>query len=212
MAFFNLSPRHAVGALALLALAGMLGCSIGSPAQDDPTRYYVLSDSALPPATPGPNALRIGLQTPSLGSFLTKRDMVVRNGANEVKFEDYRRWAESLEAGIPRVVRARLLASADVASAAIEPFPIGQERDYDVSIEVRHCEGATSADGHTVARFAATIEIMTSAPSPTVVVRKVFVAPDQPWDGTDFNQLARLLSADVTALGAEILADLPAKR
>jgi len=204
--------RLALGTLAAVLLAGLGGCSLGGAPQDDPTRYYILSDAALPAAAADPHGLRIGLRTPALGSYLKRREMVVRDGANEVTFEDYRRWAESLEAGIPRLVRARLLASPAVASAAVEPFPIGEDRDYDVAVEVRHCEGATAGDGHMVARFSATVEIITAGADPAVVVRKVFNAPDKPWDGTHFDQLANLLSQDVTALGAEILADLPARR
>jgi hypothetical protein len=37
------------------------------------------------------------------------------------------------------------------------------------------------------------------------------VAPDQAWDGRDFDHLAGLLSADVVGLAREILAELPAK-
>jgi len=198
----------ATAALALLGLAS--ACNIGTPAQDDPTRYYVLADPApTAAAAAAPGGVRLGLRTPALENYLKKRDMVVRSGANEVDFRDYRRWAEPLEGNIARLLRAHLLAAPAVASAAVEPFPIDQDRDYDVAIEVRHCEGATGADGHSFASFAATIEITSAGLNPQVVVRKVFVAPPAGWDGADYARLASLLSADVAALASEILADLP---
>jgi hypothetical protein len=44
-----------------------------------------------------------------------------------------------------------------------------------------------------------------------MVSRKVFVAPDAAWDGHDFGRLASLLSADVAAIGREVLAGIPPK-
>ena len=63
-------------------------------------------------------------------------------GENEVEFRDYRRWAEPLDAGVARVLRARLLASPDVAQVYAEPFPADQDRDFDVSVEVTQVRGA----------------------------------------------------------------------
>jgi len=204
------SARAAAAAAALILLGLASACSIGTPAQDDPTRYYVLADVTPPGASAAaPTGVRLGIHTPALESYLKKRDIVVRSGANEVDFKDYRRWAEPLEGNIGRLLRAHLLAAPGVASASVEPFPIDQDRDYDIAIEIRHCEGATAADGRSFASFAATIEITSAGPAPQVVVRKVFVAPPAGWDGADYARLASLLSADVAALASEILADLP---
>jgi hypothetical protein len=135
----------------------------------------------------------------------------VRTGENEVEFRDYRRWAEPLEAALSRVLRARLLSSADVAQVSVEPFPTDQDRDFDVSVEVRRCEGLAPRSGKTGASFVAIFEISTTGPNPRVVQRKTFVAPDSAWDGTDYDRLANLLTADASALGQEILAALPPK-
>jgi hypothetical protein len=43
------------------------------------------------------------------------------------------------------------------------------------------------------------------------VARKLFTAPAGAWDGRDFGRLANLLSADISALGQEIVADIPAR-
>jgi uncharacterized lipoprotein YmbA len=200
-------------ALSLLGLAvlGLLSaCNIGAPAQDDPTRYYLLSDSAALSTTPSasPTGARIGLHAIVIEGYLKKREMVVRTGDNEVDFKDYRRWAEPLEAAVSRLLRASL--APGVANVASEPFPIDQDRDYDVAVEVRHCEGLVAPGGDS-ASFAATFEIWTAGNTPRLVARKTFVAPAAAWDGSNYDRLASLLSADVSALGQEIAATLPPK-
>jgi uncharacterized lipoprotein YmbA len=200
-----------------LAASGFLGllaaCNIVPPAQDDPTRYFVLSDSAASAtqATPTAGGVRIGLRSVRLEGYLKRREMVVRAGDNEVEFRDYRRWAEPLDAAVGRVLRGALLASPGVAQVQAEPFAPDQDRDYDVSIEVRRLEGAASGPGKFRASFSAMIEVSTAGANPHVVSRRLFVAPDAPWDGRDFDRLASLLTADVSALGQEIISELPAR-
>jgi uncharacterized lipoprotein YmbA len=198
------------------ALAGLLGllaaCNVVPPASDDPTRYFLLSDP--PPAVvqaPAAGAVRIGLKEIGLESYLRKKEMVVRTGENEVEFRDFRRWAEPLDASIVRVLRLRLLGAPGVAEVFAAPFPADQARDYDVTIEVRRCEGAATPAGGFVASFAAMVEISTAGADPHPVSRKLFTAPDAAWDGRDFERLASLLSADVSAVAQEIVAGIPAR-
>lgn len=203
------------GPLIPIALAGLAcalaACNVVQPAQEDPTRYFVLSEPAVRPGqAPAPAAgVRIGLRAVRLENYLHRREMVVRTGENEIQFRDYRRWAEPLDAGVARVLRTRLLASPEVAQVYAEPFPADQERDFDVSIEVRRCEGSLAPSGKYAASLSAAIEVWTAGTNPHIVAHRVFVAPDAAWDGRDFDRLASLLTADVSALGQEVLADLP---
>ncbi len=194
-----------------LCLAGALaGCNVVPPAQDDPTRYFVLSGVPAP-AAPVQGNLRVGVRTVRLAGYLNRREMVVRVGPNEVEFRDYRRWAEPLDAGITRVVRSALLASGQVSQAWDEPFPAEQERDYDMVIEVTRCEGAAAGSGRFEAHLSALAEIWTAGPNPRSVARRVFTAPAEAWDGRDYDRLAALLSGEAAALGRDLLAALPAK-
>jgi hypothetical protein len=200
-----------LAALGLLALAA--GCNLASPPEDDPTRYYVLSDAGGSDAhaAQAPGTLRIGLRAVGLEGYLKNRQFVVRTGANEVDFRDYRRWAEPLDAAISRMLRAKLLASPGVGQVSCEPFPLEQERDFDVSVEILRFEGDVTAPGRASANLTALIEVSTTGADSKVVVRKRFVAPAAAWDGSSFDQLAGLLSHDVAALGQEIASDIPAK-
>jgi hypothetical protein len=186
------------------------GCNLVPPATEDPTRYYVLSDVPAPVAAAA-GTLRVGIRAVRLDGYLRRREMVVRTGANEVEFRDYRRWAEPLDGAIARVVRSALLASGAVAEAWIEPFPPDQERDYDVKIEITHCEGVAPAFGRAEASLAAVVEVWTAGGSPHRVIRRLFTAPAEAWDGRDFDRLAALLSTDLGALGRDIASALPPK-
>lgn len=205
-------PAVLVPALIPGLLLALTACNLAQPAQDDPTRYFVLSDPAARQGeAPAAGTLRIGLRAVRLEGYLKRKEMVVRTGENEVEFRDFRRWAEPLDAGIARVIRSRLLASPEVAQVYSEPFPLDQDRDFDVLIEVRRCEGSMAPSGKPAASLSATIEVSTAGANAHVVARRVFVAPDAAWDGSDFERLASLLSADVSALGQEALAAVPAR-
>jgi uncharacterized protein len=197
--------------VAPVLLAGLVACNIVPTAQDDPTRYFVLSDPAIQaaPANPSATAVRLGLKEVRLESYLKHKEIVVRTGPNEIQFRDFRRWAEPLNAAIARVLASSLKASSDVAQVQMEPFPFDEKRDFDVSVEIHRCEGVLDASGKYQAGFSAVIEISTTGADARVVARRQFAAPDAAWDGENFDRLASLLSADVSALGGEILAALP---
>jgi uncharacterized protein len=200
-----------LGLCAALGLLISAGCNVIPPAQEDATRYFVLSGPELPAVQTPTGSLRIGVRTVRLESYLNRKEMVVRTGANEIRFEDYRRWADPLDAALTRIVRSRLLGDPAVAQVYAEPFPFDQARDFDVSIDVVRFEGTLGADGKFTASMAAVIEVSTTGAGSRIVSRKLFEAPPQAWDGTDFNGLAALLRGDTDLLAQEVASELPAK-
>jgi uncharacterized protein len=204
-------PQTSLPRIAALCLMGVLAaCNVVPPPQDDATRYFILSDPAAP-APPGGlvhGTMRIGLKSVVLDGYLRRREMVVRTGENEVAFKDYKRWAEPLDTAVSRIVRSTLAASPAVAEVYTEPFPFGPKRDYDVSIEIRRCEGAV-VSGKYVARLSAIIQVSTTGDDAHVVSRRLVMAPPESWDGDDYGQLANLLSIEAAGLGRDVLADIP---
>lgn len=197
--------------LALLAAlaAGLAGCDVIPAPQPDLTRYYLMSAPEPRAEAPaGGGTLRIGLRAVAVPAYLKGPEMVVRRGANEVVREETARWAEPIEAGVGRALRAGLRASPAVAQVWAQPFPLDQDRDYDVSVEVVRCEGAEG--GGNRARFSAVIEVSTAGAQPRVVARREFEA-DSAWDGKDFAQLAAGLGRAAAKLGSEAAAALPAE-
>ncbi len=207
-------PRASLGLLAATGLLVVLaGCDVIPPPTDDPTRFYVLSAApgAGQQAAPAPGAVRIGLKAVRLEGYLKHIQIVVRTGANEVEFRDFRRWAEPLDAAVYRALRSRIMAAPGVAQVYAEPFPADQDRDYDVSVDVLRCEGEMTSSGKYVASLAAEVEVSTAGANPRVVARKLFTAPAAGWDGTNFDALAGLLSKDIASLALDVVADLPPK-
>jgi len=204
------STASAIVGLGLILL--LAGCNIIPPPLSDPTRYYVLDA----PATAGSGdtvpagSLRLGLKAIEVPAYLRGREMVLRDGANEVYLEDYARWAETLQAGLTRVLKRELQANPAVGRLDAAPFPFDATHDYDVAVTIVRCEGAAEGGRH-VASFAAIIEITTGGTDPRLIVRKEFVAPEVPWNGKDYSELAAGLSQGVAALSREIVAALPPK-
>ena len=200
--------------LACACLAALLvgGCKILPEATIDATRYYVLDGpAATEPAAAHPaGAHQIGLRPIELPGYLhNHKDIVVRTGGNELRFEEFARWAEPLETGIGRVLKERLLSTDTIGGVATYPFSVDIRRDYDVVVRVLNCEGLTLGGKRGVARFAAAYDIIASGAGGQVVARRTFTAPDLPWDGADFGSLARLLSDSVAKLSDDIAANLP---
>lgn len=197
--------------LAVVGL-GLAGCSILPAPPADPTRYFVLTGPSLNDdgVRNFGGALNVGLKSVDIAPYLRKPTIAVRRGTHEVIYDDYIRWAEPLEAGVARIVQARLLAAPGIGRVHHAPLSFDQQRDYDVALSIIRCEGVTG--NRSVARFAAAVEVTTSGDDPQVVLRKVFQAPDAEWDGQDYAALARALSQGVAALCEEIVAALPEKK
>jgi uncharacterized lipoprotein YmbA len=176
------------------------GCSLPQ-AMPDTSRNYVLrvTGEAVPPK---PSGLHVGLFPVQLPEYLKQRSMVVREGASEVRYNDEERWAESLDAGLTRVLRERLSATAQVLAY---PFTLEQARDYDVRVRVQACEG--TSDGGVV--FSATFEIYAAGANGVLVAQNTFTAEPAKWDGRDYAKLAGLIGADATKLADVIAAAMP---
>lgn len=195
-----------------LVLLSLGGCKIIPEATVDATRYYVLSGPATADLavshTTGTH--QIGLRPVELPGYLRNRkDMVVRTGPNELRFQEFALWAEPLEAGASRVLRNRLLSSDKIGGVVTYPFSIDIKRDYDVVVRILNCEGLVQGEKGSVARFAACYDIIATGAGGQVVVRRTFTVPDQEWNGTDYAALARLLSEAVAKLSEDIAVNLP---
>ncbi len=193
-----------------LAVLGLSGCNLIPPAQEDMTRFYVLS-SDVPVAETSPTGVSVAIRPVTVAGYLTHRDLVVRNGENEIAFKDLARWAEPIDTGVARIVRSHLLAAPGVSHVYLPPTPLDAPRDYEVTIDVIRCEGARTAAGTYVARFSGIIEIHKAGATDETGVRRVFQAEDRPWDGHDYSQLVSLLSQDVEGLGGAVADALPKK-
>jgi uncharacterized protein len=201
------SVRLLAGLLGI-AVAALSGCALPQ-AQPDLTRFYVLAAApAKTPAAPAEKRWQLGLRPVEAPPYLHNRAMVVRLGANEVRFAEESRWAEPIEAGVARVLRETLEARADVERVVPVTANAETPRDCDVLVRLQRCEGARDAGA---ARFVATVEIYALGDRPARVARETVSVEIPGWDGRDFADLARKLSAAVDQLADKTVALLPAK-
>lgn len=116
---------------ALLAVIAA-GCT-GSP---KPT-YYTLSSPTLP-ATLASNNLRVMVGPIALPESLDQPRLVVHSTNNEVKMQEYHRWAGSLKNDIGRVMGAQL--ALDLKTSDVWSFSQSTQTqfDYQVLIDVQN--------------------------------------------------------------------------
>jgi uncharacterized lipoprotein YmbA len=197
--------------LTLAVLAGS-GCSILPEAAADPTRYYVLGDpaaAARPAASVRGEAGAIAIRSIELPAYLrNSRSMVVRAGENEVRYEDFSRWAEPLDAGIQRVLKDGLVSALGASSVVSFPLASGETRQWDLRVRVARCEGAAPAAGSAGVLFSASYQIVSVADGALVAQGDLSVT-DLEWNGRDFGELARQLSRAVARFAEEVAAKVP---
>lgn len=209
------APRGSGRAIAVLlgclGLVALSGCSLPQ-AQPDLTRYYVLTSSKAPAPESGtvePRAEaakpRIFISAVSVPEYLRGRIVVVRLGPNELRYVDDSRWAEPLEPGLARVLRESLAAHPGVRIV----FRPTDEHDYDVNVQVRHCEGVVT---RRAAHLAAHVEIITAGNDPKVVAQDDYSLDVAGWDGKDYAALTSKLSEAAVSLAEHLTALLPQRK
>ena len=182
--------------LSLVCLLVGTGCNVIPTSQPDATRYYVLATlPAKPAATPAARQWRVALRPVDVPSFLRGKAMLVRQGGNEIHYADEARWAESLEAGVSRVLRESLENRGEISHVVSS---LGEEHDFEVAVRLLRCEGDRDAK---VARFTAVVEIYPAGVGTERRARETYNAEIPNWDGS-YSQLASKLSE-----GADGVAD-----
>lgn len=207
-------PAFILIAVAVLAGAAGSGCSLVPRAEPDPTRYFVLDSSPRSgtdaTATATATAVAVAPVVLAPGYLAGTRSLVVRREGNEIRYEDFARWAEPLDAGIARVLRERIPGAVALApgrrprSEAAAPSAV-------VRVEVLRCEGVLERDGEGVAFFSAVYQISDGTPD-GAVHRGAFTDGGRRWDGRDPARLATLLGEAVSALADEIFRRIPGAR
>lgn len=196
----------------LLVASGLAftACSLPLPqAQNDPTKFYVLSVPSLGVARPAEAsaAPAIRLRPIEVAPYLQSRSMVVRHGANEVDFREFARWGESLDAGVTRVLREELLArhaASSVESGFLRPSEV-RDVPFELTVRVLACEGRI--DGSV--DFDAVWQLASTAENGKVVAQGDFKPTTLRWTPKHEATLAAALSQAVAGLAGEIAAGIP---
>jgi uncharacterized lipoprotein YmbA len=132
-------PRDVALALSGLALTGCLNLK---PVIDR-TRFYVLS--AAPAATPGMagsnGELAVGISRVDIPAYLLDSRIARRQGASEIKYSEYHRWAEQLDRGLQRVLGADLSSLLSSDRVVLSAWQRGEVRaEVHLSVQRFECD------------------------------------------------------------------------
>jgi uncharacterized lipoprotein YmbA len=123
--------------IALLCAFVSLATGCGST---PPARFYTLS------ATPSPAAasssLSVAVGPVSVPGAVDRPEIVVRTSANEVRLDEFNRWAAPLQEDLSRVIAENLVAMLGTPRVTLFPQTLSADADYRVAIEVQRFESA----------------------------------------------------------------------
>ena len=132
--------RRPMFAILFLGAALAAGCGTSPP-----SRFYTLDATAAATATTSTaaqSALVIAVGPVSVPAIVDRPEFVVSAGPNEVKIDDFNRWAAPLQDGLSRAVAENLVALLGTPRVVRFPQPLAIEADYRVVIEVRTFDSA----------------------------------------------------------------------
>jgi uncharacterized protein len=125
---------HNLAGIAFLSIFTAVAGGCGStPA----SRFYTLSAGAAPAATPSNLSVSVG--PVSVPAVVDRPQIVVTAGPNQVRLEEFNRWASPLQNGIGRVVAENLVAILGTPRVTLSP---SADADYRAAIEVQSFESA----------------------------------------------------------------------
>lgn len=130
---------------ATMAVLVVLGGCAASPT----SKFYTLSPSQPPTQVAAARPLSIAIDAISVPDLVDRPQFVLKINADEVRIDEFSRWAEPLKSQIPRVLAADLAQS--FPGALVSTYPQrSDEAAYRVSVDVQTFE-STPGDAVTVA-------------------------------------------------------------
>jgi uncharacterized lipoprotein YmbA len=117
----------------------LFGC-----ASTPPTRFYLLSSvsgSEKIGSRMGERCFAIGIGPVRIPEYLNQPEIVTRITQNEVRVDEFAKWAEPLEDNIPRALAENLRALLCTRSIAIFPWKGGTPIDYRIDVHVIQMDG-----------------------------------------------------------------------
>jgi uncharacterized protein len=139
------SPPRVRRAPLLLAMLLLCGCSLLWPPRPRPTQFYVLTALSAPGAVAPGRRLTLGLGPISLPAYLDRPEMVTRVAPNQLQFDEFNRWSESLKSNFINALATDLDTLIGFERLVVYPWYNNTKLDYAVSVAVLRFE--TQPDG-----------------------------------------------------------------
>jgi uncharacterized lipoprotein YmbA len=181
-----------------LSLAVLLAACGSSP----PARFYTLAAPVPAAGTRTLDGPAITVGPVSIPEAIDRPQMVTHRAANEVRVDEFARWAAPLRAEIGRVLGEHLSAlrpDARIAATAAAPF----KADYRIALDVRRFELAPGE--------AATLDAVWTLSAADKTLRSTRVVLVEPVRGDGLDALVAAQSRALERLAREIAPALPAR-
>jgi uncharacterized protein len=123
-------------AIAIAVLLALIAAGCASP----PSSFYTLS-SANAPAAP-PSTLSVAVGPVSVPGTVDRPEMVLAAGPNQVRIDEYNRWASPLKSEISRTVAENLVAMLGTDRVTQADLTASTGAQYRALIEVQRLESA----------------------------------------------------------------------
>ncbi len=137
----------------LAAIAGLYGCGTSAPA-----RFYTLSAEAVVPATPPLAGRRIFVGPFDLPEYLDRPQMAIRGTGGEIRFLEFQRWAEPLDAAFVSTFTDNLIIAAGTEHVIAVPVPQQLPVDFRVIARVSRFDVDTAGQALLVVQWYASDE------------------------------------------------------
>jgi uncharacterized lipoprotein YmbA len=105
-----------------------------------PSHFYTLNATAKPGAMSSGLSVSVGPVT--VPAVVDRPEIVVKTGPNEVRLDEFNRWASALQDNLARVVAENLVAMLGTPHVTLFPQQLSAYSDYRVAIEVQAFESA----------------------------------------------------------------------
>jgi hypothetical protein len=129
--------RRGLAAAALPWVLALLAAGCGATA---PSRFYTLS--ATPGPATAPSELSVAVGPVTIPAAADRPQIVVAVGPNEVRLEEFHRWASPLQSNIARVVAENLTAMLGTPRVTLSLQPGSAGAEYRAAIEVQRFDSA----------------------------------------------------------------------
>lgn len=128
--------------LARFSLLGGAAALISACGSTPPASHYTVSPTAVAAAAStaaaaATSALAITVGPVTVPAVVDRPEIVLRDGANGLKLDDFNRWASPLPDNLVRVLAENLVVLLGTPRVTLFPPPLGAEADLRVVLEVR---------------------------------------------------------------------------
>ena len=128
--------RHRTALVPVCILVALAAGCASTPA----SRFYTLRAASGPAATPSNLSIAVG--PVSVPAVVDRPQIVVNMGPNQVRLEEFNRWAAPLQNNIARVVADNLVLMLGTARVTLSAQTLSADADYRAAIEVQSFESA----------------------------------------------------------------------